>query len=144
MLTASRHTPPMRQPLLVAALAASLGGCSYLGTMLSQAELALKQITEPQQRTYKHMLDRETFFVFGTIDNAAELDDVAIAVIALSDRFQAFETVDVNHMARPDSYYGLNLPAGDFRLLVISAAIYAALLFGHPYFTGVDPLDLFR
>ena len=120
MLTALRFTRPMRERLLVAALAASLGACSYVGTMLSQAELALKQITEPEQRTYKHMLDRETFFVFGTIDNAAELDDVAIAVIALSDRFQAFETVDVNHMARPDSYYGLNLPAGDFRLLVVS------------------------
>ena len=28
--------------------------------------------------------------------------------------------VDINHVARVDSYYGLHLPAGDYRLLVVS------------------------
>jgi pimeloyl-ACP methyl ester carboxylesterase len=28
--------------------------------------------------------------------------------------------VDVNHLGRPDSYYGLNLPPGDYRLLLVS------------------------
>jgi len=120
MPNASRLRRLAHTPMLAAALLSSLGACTYLGTVLSQAELALKQISRPEQRNYKHMLDRETYFVFGTIDNAPELNDQAVAVIAVSDRFHEFETVDVNHVARPESYYGLNLPAGDYRLLVVS------------------------
>lgn len=106
--------------LLVAVLPACLSACSYLGTMMTQTELALKQISSPEQHTYKHMLDRETFFVFGTIDNAPTLNEQAVAVVAVSDKYVDAEMVDVNHVVRPGSYYGLNLPAGDYRLLVVS------------------------
>ncbi len=105
---------------LAVAMAMPLGACSYLGTLRAQSELATKQSAQPAQRNYKHMLDRDTYFVFGRLLNAPALNTQAVAVIAASDRFVAFEAVDVNHVAQPDSYYGLNLPAGDYRLLVVS------------------------
>ncbi len=108
------------ESLAILALAACLNGCSYLGTMVSQAGYSMQQSAAPEQRLYKHMLDRETFFVFGRITNTADLNPAAVAVIAVSDRFRDSEVVDVSHTARMDSYYGLNLPAGDFQLLVAS------------------------
>lgn len=110
---------PASLPLL-AVLVLGLNGCSYLGTMAAQAGYSLQQTASPEQRIYKHMLDRDTFFVFGRIENARELNSAAIAVVAVSDKFRDSEVVDVNHVARPDSYYGLNLPTGDYRLLVVS------------------------
>jgi pimeloyl-ACP methyl ester carboxylesterase len=104
----------------LAFLLASVSGCSYVGTVVSQAGYSMRQQASPEQRVYKHMLNRETFFVFGRIENARELNAGAIAVIAASDKFRDSEVVDVNHVARPDSYYGLNLPEGDYRLLVVS------------------------
>lgn len=44
----------------------------------------------------------------------------AIAVIALSNRYQNSEVVDISHFAMVNSYYGLNLPSGDYQLLVVS------------------------
>lgn len=108
-------------PLLVSALLLDcLGGCSYMGTLVTQADYSLQQMTSPEQRVIKHMLDRETYFVFGRIEPAAGMNNEAIAVVALSDRFRDSEVVDVNHLGQPDSYYGLNLPAGDYRLLLVS------------------------
>ncbi len=88
--------------------------------MVSQASYSIRQTASPKQRVYKHMLDRETFFVFGRIGHAGNANREAIAVVAVSDKFRPSEVVDVNHVARPDSYYGLNLPAGEYRLLVVS------------------------
>lgn len=101
-------------------LAAGFGGCTYVRTTVKQAGYSARQAGTPRQRIYKHMLARETFFVFGRIENApADLPE-PLAVVALSDRPTAGEVVDVNHVARADSFYGLNLPAGEFRLLVVS------------------------
>ncbi|MCB1955065.1 MAG: DUF413 domain-containing protein [Rhodocyclaceae bacterium] len=117
---AMRRTRDLARRLLVVALAGLLGACAYLGTVASQADLARKQQSDPELRTTKHLLDRETYFVFGTLDHAPPLNAEALAVIAVSDAFRTGEVVDVNHVAQPDSYYGLNLPAGDYRLLVVS------------------------
>ena len=110
----------MARSIFFALLCMGLAGCSYVGTMLSQAEFAHQLRTEPQQRVSKHMLDRQTWFVFGRIGQTAALKSQAMAVLALSDRFRTAEVVDVNHTARADSYYGLNLPAGQYRLLVVA------------------------
>lgn len=104
----------------LAVLCVCHSGCSYVGTVLSQAGYSVRQMASPEQRLYKHMLDRETFFVFGKITSGGEVGRETIAVIALSDRFRSSEVVDVNHVARADSYYGLNLPAGEYRLMVVS------------------------
>ena len=66
------------------------------------------------------MLSRETYFVFGQIRPSDADRACPVAVLAVSDRFSRSEVVDVNHLARVDSYYGMNLPEGDYRLLVVS------------------------
>ncbi len=110
------HSP---QFVAVAALLL-LSGCHYAGSAMRQAGYAVHQRRSPEQRVYKHMLSRDTFYVFGTLPIEAEVNPEAIAVIALSDRFQPGEVVDVSHTSRLDSYYGLNLPEGDYHLVVVS------------------------
>ena len=106
--------------LALAAFVATLCSCSYVGTLVSQLDKSLQQVALPQQRGYKHMLDRETVFVFGKLEQVRQTNTQAVAVLALSDKFRNAEVVDINHAARPDSYYGLNLPFGDYRLLAVS------------------------
>lgn len=101
-------------------LSVCLVGCSYLRAMTTQAGFSLQQLAAPEQRVYKHMLSRETFFVFGRIERARKVNHDAIAVVALSDQFRNSEVVDINQVTRAESYYGLNLPAGAYRLLVVS------------------------
>lgn len=70
------------------------------------------------QKVYKHMLARDTFYVFGVLRTDLQSNGRPVAVIALSDRFSRDEVVDVSHGCGFNTYYGLNLPEGDFRLLV--------------------------
>jgi pimeloyl-ACP methyl ester carboxylesterase len=105
---------------LLLALSLSLASCSYMEMLATQSDYARQLRTSPEQRIYKHMLDHETFFVLGKIGAGKRINRDATAVVALSDRFRSSEVVDVNYSARPDSYYSLNLPAGDYRLLVVS------------------------
>jgi hypothetical protein len=107
-------------PLLL--LLPLLPGCAYLGTAGTQAAYAVQQAGAPRQRVYKHMLGRETYFVFGRIEHKPTAANGRLAVLALSDRWRTNEVVDVNWFSRDGSYYGLNLPEGEYRLLVASDA----------------------
>ena len=106
--------------MLAAALFTALTSCAYLESGLKQAGLSQRFRQAPSQKLYKHMLSSPTFFVFGKIENGRGLNPEALAVIALSDLHQPGEVVDVSHCARRDSYYGLNLPAGSYRLVAVS------------------------
>lgn len=108
------------RPALTFVLLMLISGCAYMKTVAHQSGYALKQTVIPGQRNYKHMLKRETFFVFGEIAYARHLNSEAVAVIAISDAVKDSEVVDVCHVAGFDSYYGVNLPEGDYRLLVVS------------------------
>ncbi len=67
------------------------------------------------------MIDNENFFVFGkTIDESARYSDYYLAVAAYSNKFKENERVDVMHFAGAGTHYGLNLPAGDYNLLVFA------------------------
>jgi len=66
------------------------------------------------------MIDTDNFFVFGEIKNEVPMNRDALAVIALSNQYQNSEVVDISHFVMVDSYYGLNLPPGDYQLLVVS------------------------
>lgn len=105
--------------LLIALTCAVLNGCAYLGTVASQSAYSIKQRVAPEQRTAKHLLDRNTAFVFGRILGAPTGSADTMTVIAVSDAFRDSEVVDVNTLARPDSYYGLNLPDGRYHLLAV-------------------------
>lgn len=106
-------------PLFVL-LALAIPGCTYLGNAYKQATYSAQQKQSPTQRIYKHMLEVDTFFVFGKIESELALNKDAVAVVALSDQFHKNEVVDVSHFSRIDSYYGLNLPEGNYKLLVVS------------------------
>ncbi|MFT3828842.1 MAG: DUF413 domain-containing protein [Opitutaceae bacterium] len=110
---------PMVFPVLLAAVAV-FGGCSYLNTASEQAFYSLQQAGAPRQRTYKHLLGRETFFVFGRLEHEPTVARGRLAVVALHDALAMNEVVDVNWFSRGESFYGLNLPEGEYRLLVAS------------------------
>jgi hypothetical protein len=66
------------------------------------------------------MLPTENYFVFGKIGSGSDLNEEAIAVVAIYDSHSQGEVVDVSHSVKSDAFYGLNLPAGDYLLLVVS------------------------
>ncbi|HLP00448.1 MAG TPA: DUF413 domain-containing protein [Opitutaceae bacterium] len=106
---------------IVSVLSASalfVAGCSYLGTAGEQALYTLQQAGAPRQRVYKHLLGRDTFFVFGRLEHEPAGVRGQLAVVALHDGLETNEVVDVNWFSRDDSYYGMNLPEGDYRLVV--------------------------
>ncbi len=105
---------------VVFALIFSLSGCSYLGNAARQAGLSVRHRQDPAQRVYKHMLTAENFFVFGKVKNGDNLNEEATAVVAVSDLYRTNEVVDVCQFSRISSFYGMNLPAGEYRLLVVS------------------------
>jgi pimeloyl-ACP methyl ester carboxylesterase len=110
----------MKKLSLALCVLTMLAGCSYLDSALSQLHYGVRQGISPTQRVSKHLLERDNFFLFGKLRSNTNLNEDAVAVIALSDQFQNGEVVDVSHFSRLESYYGLNLPAGDYRIMVVS------------------------
>lgn len=110
----------MKKLLFLICFTVCVAGCSYVRTAVKQAKYYAQQRHSPSQRVYKHMLEVDNFFVFGKIGSETASNKGAIAVVALSDRSRENEVVDVSHFCRIGSYYGLHLPAGDYRLLVVN------------------------
>ncbi len=110
----------MGRIILAVGIVLGLSGCSYLEQAVKQAQLSARQKYAPAQRVYKHMLEGDTYFVFGKVKNATFCNREGLAVVAISDLYQKNEIVDIGHFSGDSSYYGLNLPAGDFHLLVLS------------------------
>jgi pimeloyl-ACP methyl ester carboxylesterase len=102
-------------------LLCSLCSCSYLKNASIQAEYARIQKADPGQLNLKHMIDRETYFVIGqTIDKNARYTNVSFAVAAYSSKYKANERVDTMYFTEAGTHFGLNLPAGDYQLLVFA------------------------
>lgn len=104
--------------VLLALLGLLQPGCSYVGTAGEQMVLSVRQAGAPRQRVYKHMLARETYFVFGRIQHLPARAHGRLAVVALYDHWTTNEVVETNWCAQGDSYFGMNLPAGEYRLVV--------------------------
>jgi len=94
-----------------------LPGWTYLQGAGKQARYAAQLKKDPKLRISKHLVDTEKFFVYGKITGDSGIGEKPMAVVALSDTFQENEIVDINHFSRIDSYYGLNLPVGNYRPL---------------------------
>ena len=109
----------MKKALFLLNLIIVLGGCTYVQEATKQTRYLIQQTQFPSQRIYKHMLDRDKFFVFGKIVGKPTLKNQPLAVAALSDTYRQGEIVDVNFSSAIDTYYGLNLPEGHYRLLVL-------------------------
>jgi len=95
--------------------------CGYMQGTWKQTRYSMKHRGDPTQRNLKHMIDRETFFVYGLIlDPTSSMSSVPLAVAAFSQRYRPDELVDVTHFAGVDTHYALNLPAGKYELLVLA------------------------
>jgi pimeloyl-ACP methyl ester carboxylesterase len=110
----------MKKMILLLGLVFTVSGCTYLREAAKQSDYAARQREAPSQRIYKHMLDRDNFFIFGKVIGRASPKPLPLAVAALSDAYRPGEVVDINFVSGVDAYYGLTLPAGDYRLLLLS------------------------
>ncbi len=108
--------------LIFTALLVLLSSCTFVKNAIVQSEYARIQSTDPSMLNLKHMVERETYFVYGTV--GADPDTRALgqvlSVAAFSDRFQKHELVDAMHQVVPGTHYGLNLPPGHYDLVVFS------------------------
>lgn len=97
-----------------------LSSCAYLQSVSQQSEFLQNQETNPRQHTLKHIIERQTYFVYGRLHNGmSSANQHTLAVVALCNKYQNNEIVDANYLGKVDSYYGLNLPEGAYRLLVL-------------------------
>ncbi|MCJ7556018.1 MAG: hypothetical protein MUP90_03770 [Gammaproteobacteria bacterium] len=114
------HTASTRLTITLG-LAFCLCSCTYLKYASVQAEYARIQNATPAQLNVKHMIDRETYFVHGSCDDAAgSYAGMPKAIAAFSSKYQANELVDTMHFQIAGSHYGLNLPEGGYDLLVFA------------------------
>ena len=98
-----------------------LCSCAYTQGVLKQDVYAQNQKTNPGLHNLKHIIDRDTFFIYGLIlDKSGTQTDQPLSVAAYSDRFKPHELVDVTHYAGINTHYALNLPAGSYDLLVLA------------------------
>ncbi|MEZ5650760.1 MAG: hypothetical protein R3E87_09465 [Burkholderiaceae bacterium] len=102
-------------------LACLPGACAYLEHVAIQSEYERLQHADPRQIILKHMVERDTFFVVGqTNDTGTVYTGVPLAVAAYSSKFKPHELVDTMVPVVAGTHFGLNLPAGDFDLLVFA------------------------
>ncbi|PLX76863.1 MAG: alpha/beta hydrolase [Desulfuromonas sp.] len=102
-------------------LLCTLCSCSYMKHVAVQAEYARIQKADPGQVNLKHMIDRETYFVIGqTIDDKRKYNHLPLAVAAYSSKFKPHECVDTMYFAGAGTHFGLNLPEGEYQLLVFA------------------------
>lgn len=116
-----------RMPSRVTALCVLVIGCvvcsscTYLQNAAKQSRYSKIQEANPSQRNLKHMIDRQTYFVYGRVlDTADAYAGKPVVVAAYSNRFTSNELVDVAHVANTGTHYGLNLPEGDYELLAFA------------------------
>ncbi len=111
----------MKKKLFCLIIPFLLCSCTYLKHASIQAEYSRIQDAEPGQLNLKHMIDRETFFVHGkTVDESSRYSEFFLAIAAYSNKFKKNERVDTMHFAGAGTHYGLNLPEGEYTLLVFA------------------------
>ncbi len=104
---------------LLLAVLPPLSSCTYLKHTSAQANYSRIQDASPSQVNLKHLLDRETFFVIGkTLDDSGDYADLPLAVAAYSDKYRQNERVGTMFLTGGGTHFGLNLPEGQYDLLV--------------------------
>lgn len=103
--------------LCVFGLLEGLAGCSYVGSWAKQRYYSFELRHSPRQRLAKHLVERPTFLVFGKVQAPGLDAAVPVVVLAISQAPAPNEVVDVSRMVRAGSYYGLNLPPGDYQIV---------------------------
>ena len=105
--------------ILVIGLAFMLTSCTYLKYYSIQEEYSKLQKSDPSQVNIKHMIDRETFFLWGKpIVQSDNYSNASMAIAAYSNKFKKNERVDTMFFKGTGTHYGLNLPEGAYTLLI--------------------------
>lgn len=106
--------------LLVATF--SLCGCTYLQYASVQASYKREQADQPSQWIAKHSVDGSTCFIYGRLlnDEWQDASNHSLAIAAFSSRYRRDEIVEINQLGQARTHYGMNLPGGDYRLLVFA------------------------
>lgn len=98
---------------------ACLSGCTYLKYSAIHSQYSRIQQADPSQLNSKHLLGRNTFFVIGLIEGDTKVfSGVPMVVAAYSNDLKIHERVDRMFLQGVGTHYGLNLPAGNYELLV--------------------------
>jgi len=127
---------------LIAGLAFCLCSCTHLKYASVQAEYARIQIAQPGQLNLKHMINRDTYFVYGlSIDETGSYRGLPKAIVAFSSKYTANEPVDTMYFEVAGSHFGLNLPEGRFDLLAF-ADIDGNGVFESSEVVGLRPIEL--
>ncbi|MBJ7537646.1 alpha/beta hydrolase [Marinomonas sp. C1424] len=96
-----------------------LMSCSYLKYSGIQKEYTKIQNADPSQVNLKHMLDQQTFFIWGkSIAKSDNYSNVSMAVAAYSSKYKQHERVGTMFFKGTGTHYGLNLPEGAYTLLI--------------------------
>ena len=96
-----------------------LSSCTYLKYSAIQAEYTNIQNADPSQVNLKHMIDQETFFIWGkSIAESGNYSNIPMVIAAYSSKFKKNEQVDTMFFKGTGTHYGLNLPEGVYTLLV--------------------------
>jgi len=105
--------------IITTCLALMLTSCTYLKYSAIQAEYTKLQNADPSQVNLKHMLDQETFYIWGkSITKSSDYSNLSMAVAAYSNKFKKNERVDTMFFKGVGTHYGLNLPEGVYTLLI--------------------------
>jgi pimeloyl-ACP methyl ester carboxylesterase len=116
-----RHRPYLINVWFCLWLCFFVASCTYMNNAARQSKYERIQETNPSQQNLKHIIDRQTFFVYGRIVDATKsYSGLPITVAAFSGRYLNNELVDVIHVAHVGTQYGLNLPDGSYELLVFA------------------------
>ena len=111
----------LRRTMILLGLAAVCSSRTYLRYASVQKSYAAQHGKAPAQWYAKHLLGTDTYIVYGRlIETPALRDGRAVAIVAVSDRHRPEEVVEVFRLGQSSAYYGMNLPAGDYRLLVLA------------------------
>jgi triacylglycerol esterase/lipase EstA (alpha/beta hydrolase family) len=111
----------MKNIMICLLLMCGLCSCSYMKHVAIQAEYSRIQKAEPGQVNLKHMITRATYFVIGqTIDQNGNYANSHLVVAAYSSKFKPHERVDTMYFSGAGTHFGLNLPEGDYKLLVFA------------------------
>ncbi|MCH6256271.1 hypothetical protein MLD52_06910 [Puniceicoccaceae bacterium K14] len=76
---------------------------------------------DPSAANLKRIIDSDTTVVFGILDDRENLyESVSLGVVAYSDEFSANERTDAMLTVSSNTHFGLNLPAGEFNIVVFA------------------------
>jgi len=106
--------------IVLTILAYNISGCTYLRVYNDQLDLADTQASNPTQKNLKYLLNTDNVLTYGTLVDLRTTElEAPLCVLALSNRYKENEIVDVSCDNSSNHSYKLNLPLGEYTLIVI-------------------------